>query len=149
MADTTIPAAVAHDLRDLYLLAPPAGLNLSNDSVRIEHATTEPPSPRLVFIAGEPKAQSKMDGTAFVPISVQFISSMDRMTVEQHETAAAKIDAWWRSIRGAKRRDTLSSRVYLHELITMQPTTAIRKEEREQVTIIRGNLMVTLLAPGI
>lgn len=146
MSDTTIPDALALDLRDLYLSAQPAGINLPADHVRLKHAATELPSPRLVILTGDPKRQPKMDGTAFVPISIQYITSMDRVPPAEHQLAAGKIDTWWRTLRATRRRTTLSSRVYLHELLTMQPTTAIRQDEREQVTTIRGDLMITLLA---
>jgi hypothetical protein len=146
MPDSTIPDALALDLHDLFLSAPPAGLNLPANRIRLKHAVEDIPSPRLVILTGDPRRQPRMDGTAFIPVSVQYISSLDRVTPEEHQAAAGKIDAWWRSIRSTKRRNPLFSRVYLHELLTMQPTTAIRQEEREQVTTIRGDLMVTLIA---
>jgi len=144
---TTIPDALALDLQALFLAQQTAaGLAVATDSVRLKHAITDTPSPRLVILVGEPRRQAGMDGTAFVPVSVQYISSMDRVTPSDHQTTAGKIDAWWRSIRASKRRNMLSSRVYLHELLTQQPTQSIREEEREQVTTIRGDLMVTLVS---
>jgi hypothetical protein len=144
MSESTIPDALALDLRDLFLAAQPSGFALPADSVRLKHATTEPPSPRLIILTGDPRRQPKMDGTAFVPVSIQYITSMDRVTPANHQIAAGNLDAWWRSIRGSKRRNVITTRVYLHELLTTQPTNAIREEEREQVTTIRGDLMVTL-----
>lgn len=146
MSDFTIPDAVAADLRDLYLAAPPAGAVLAADRVRLKHATAEPPTPRLVIIAGDPRPIGRMDGTAVVPISLEYITSMDREPPEAHQLAAGALDAWWRSIRLAKRRGVLVSRVYLHDLVTRQPSTGIRQEEREQVTAIRGDLTVTLVS---
>lgn len=146
MSDSTIPDALALDLRDLYLSAQPAGMAIAADSVRVKHAEGEPPSERLVILTGDPRNQIRMEGTAKVPVSIQYITSKDRMTPDAHRLNAGKLDEWWRSIRAAKRRGTLSSRVYLHEITNLQPTTAIRAEEREQVTTLRGELMVTLLA---
>jgi hypothetical protein len=142
MSERTIPDALALDLQDLYLEAQPEPIPA--ESIRLKHESGEPPSPRLVILTGDPRRQPLMDGTAFIPVSVQYITSMDRVTPEEHQIAAGKIDTWWRSIRAEKRRATLSSRTYLHELMTTQPTGSI--SAREQITTIRGDLMVTLIA---
>jgi hypothetical protein len=144
MSDSTIPDAVAADLRDLYLSAQPGGLALAAGAVRPKHATTEPPATRLVILCSEPKGVPKMEGTASLDVSLEYITSLDSVTPEAHQAAAGIIDAWWRTLRGAKRRDVISTRIYLHDLVNGQPTTGIR--EREQVTIIRGKLTVTLVA---
>lgn len=147
MPDTTIPDALALDLRELYLSAPPAGLAIPAEDVRLKHSVEELPSPRLVMLTGDPRRQPRMDGTALVPISVEYITSMDRVTPEEHSEGAGKIDAWWKAIRASKRGDVLFQRVYLHEIITLQPVNGIRKDEREQTTTIRGDMMVTMIAP--
>jgi hypothetical protein len=144
MSDSTIPDAVAADLRDFFLSAQPGGLALPNDNVRPKHATTEPPATRLVILCGEPKGVPRMEGTAVVDVSLEYISSMDpEGALAAHQAAAGKIDAWWRNLRSAKRRDVISTRIYLHDHANGQPTTEIR--EREQVTVIRGKLTVTLV----
>jgi hypothetical protein len=146
MPDTTIPEALCHDLRDYFLAIPPAGVALSADQIRFKHAEDEPPSPRLTILYGDPTPVPKMDGTANIPVSLEFISSMDRVTPEDHRAIAGKIDEWFRSIRGARRRLLLRTRVYLHDVITQQPTSSIVKDEREQITSIRGLMIVTLVA---
>lgn len=146
MSDTTIPEALAADLRDYFLANPPTGVAMSADQIRFKHATGEPPSPRLAILYGDPRPVPKMDGTANVPVSLEYITSMDRVSPEEHQAIAGKIDAWFRAIRGARRRLVLRTRVYLHDVVTQQPSSSIAKDEREQITIIRGNLVVTLVA---
>jgi len=146
MSTATIPDALAADLRAYFLASPPIGVTLAADRVRIKHAEGEPPSPRLVILCGDPKPVAKMDGTATIPVSMEYITSMDSVTPDAHQTIAGKIDEWWRSIRAAKRRDVIVTRIYLHDLVTQQPTSSINKEDREQITAIRGNLTVTLVA---
>lgn len=147
MPDTTIPDALAADLRDYFLSAQPGGLAIPADSVRVKHAEGEPPSPRLVFLMGDPKNQVRMEATAKIVVSMQYITSSDRVTPAEHQAAAGKLDVWWRGIRTVKRRDVIFTRTYLHEITNLQPTTAIRAEEREQMTTIRGEMMVTLVSP--
>lgn len=146
MSDTTIPDALAADLRDYFLAYPPAGVSLSADQVRFKHAEGEPPSPRLAILYGDPRAVPKMDGTANVPVALEYITSMDRVTPAEHQAIAGKIDEWFRGIRGARRRLVLRTRVYLHDVVLQQPSSSIAKEEREQITTIRGDMMVTLVA---
>lgn len=146
MPDTTIPDALADDLRDLYLSAQPAGLNLDADRVCLKHAKGEPPSPRLVFLMGDPKHQVRMEGTAEIIASMQYITSSDSIEPAAHQLTAGKLDTWIRSIRALKRRGVISSRCYLHEITNMQPITAIRTEQREQVTTLRAKMMVTLVS---
>ncbi|MES2923688.1 MAG: hypothetical protein V4819_19190 [Verrucomicrobiota bacterium] len=146
MPDSTIPDAVAADLRDLFLSAQPGGLSLPPDSVRPKHATTEPPSTRLVILCGEPKHVPRMEATGVVDVSLEYITSMDHVSPAEHQAAAGHIDAWWREIRGAKRRDVVATRIYLHDLVNAQASTGIRTDDREQVTTIRGKLTVTLVA---
>jgi hypothetical protein len=146
MSDSTIPDALAADLRDMFLAAPPAGVTISADRVRFKHSDGEPPSPRLVILTGDPMPVAKMDRTAKVPVSIEYITSMDSITPEAHQQIAGKIDEWWNTIRGAKRRNVIVTRTYLHDLVTRQPSNSINKDQREQVTAIRGDLMVTLVA---
>jgi hypothetical protein len=146
MSDSTIPDAVAADLRDLYLAAPPAGIILPAERVRLKHSTDALPSPRLVILTGDPQPVPRMDGTAKIPVSIEYITAMDSVTPAAHQLAAGALDAWWRSIRASKRRNVIVSRVYLHDLTTTQPSISIRAEDREQVTAIRGQLTVTLVS---
>ena len=146
MSDSTIPDAVAADLRELYLAAPPARLILPAERVRLKHSTAAVPSPRLVILTGDPKNVPRMDATATIPVSIEYITSMDAVTPADHQLAAGALDAWWRSIRSAKRRAVIVSRVYLHDLATTQPSLSIRTEDREQVTAIRAQLTVTLVS---
>ena len=146
MSESTIPDALAADLRDHYLSAPPAGATLAAERVTLKHATGSIPSPRIVILTGDPKSIPKMDGTASVPVSIEYITSMDSITPAAHQLAAGVLDAWWRSIRGAKRRNVVATRTYLHDLVTRQPSNSIRQDEREQVTAIRGDLTVTLVS---
>lgn len=146
MSDSTIPDAVAADLRDLYLAAPPAGNIIPAERVRLKHSTDALPSPRLVILTGNPQPVPRMDGTAKVPISIEYITSMDSIPPGTHQLAAGALDAWWRSIRAAKRRAVIATRVYLHDIATSQPSLSISAEDREQITTIRGDLTVTLVA---
>lgn len=144
----TIPAALAADLRDLFLSDIPDDTGLTSANVRLQPSTDDIPAPRLVILTADPRRARGMDGTAMIPVSIQFISSMDRTTPDAHQVIAGKIDAWWRSIRPAKRRAAISTRIYLHDLLSTQPTTAINAEAREQITTIRGDIMGTLIVPA-
>ncbi|MEO5712165.1 MAG: hypothetical protein ABIT37_01645 [Luteolibacter sp.] len=144
MPETTIPDALAADLRDYFLSAQPDGVAIPAGSCRFRHEVTELPSPRLVFLAGDPKFVLRQDTTAMVPITLEYISSMDRVTPDEHRTTAGLIDGWMRAIRAAKRRNAIATRTYLHEIVIRQPVTSIRKEEREEVTTLRADITVTL-----
>jgi hypothetical protein len=143
--DHTIIDALAEDLRDFFLTAQPAGFSLQADSVRLKHSAEEILSPRLVILTDEPKRQSRMDATANVSVEIEYVTSMDRMPPDQHRADAGILDEWFRAIRPSKRRSVIGTRVYLHEIVVMQPTNSIREESREQVTVLRGELMVTLI----
>lgn len=144
MPDTTIPDALAADLRDFYLSAQPAGLALPTASVRFRHETTDLPAERLVILPGDPKFQMRQETTAMVPISLEYITPMDRVTPARHRETAGKLDTWLRTIRGLKRRTAIATRVYLHEIDVMQPVDSIGEEDREQITTLRAEVMVTL-----
>lgn len=146
MSLPTIPDAVIADLQDFYLSDPPAGLDLDESRLRFLHAAGEPPSPRLVILAGDPRAQYGMEETSTLPVEIHYITSADRVTADEHRAAAGILDAWWRSLRAAKRREVLSTRIYLHDHRTLHPVTEIDAESREQVTILRGSMVVTLMS---
>lgn len=144
MSESTIPDALAEDLRDYLLASMPAGLSLPEGAVRRQVETTEPPVPRLVILCGNPRRQPRMDATSFVAVSLEYVSSIDQTSRADHEAAAGRLDAWWRGLRAAKRRDVIASRIYLHEQLAQQPLMSIR--DREYVTALRGDLMVSLTA---
>ena len=144
MADSTIPDALAADLRDYFLAAQPAGLDLPADSVRLRHGTTEPPVPRLVIITADPKNVPRMEGTAKIAVRVEYLTSMDRVSPEAHQVTAGHLDAWWRGLRSARRRAVIATRVYMHDVSNGQAAIEIRSEGREQLTTLRGEFTVTL-----
>jgi hypothetical protein len=146
MPDLTIPDAVASDLEARLLSNPVTGVPLPADRIRKKSESGEIPSPRLVILCGDPRYVKNMHGTARIPVSLEYITSQDRVTAEDHEIAAGKIDAWWRALATSKRRAVIAEKIYLHDLILTQPSKSVRTEEREQVTAIRGDLVVTLVA---
>jgi hypothetical protein len=145
--ETSIPDALEADLRDYFLAAQPGALALPEGSVRVKIDTAAIVSPRLVFQAGEPKPRNGMDGTARIPIEIEYVTSLDAVSeTDDHRETAAIIDAWLRSIRSVKRRDVVATRIYLHDIYTLHPVTSIRAAEREQSTKIRGEVLCTLVA---
>ncbi len=145
MSDSTIPDALAADLRDYFLATLGVTFGLDPASVRLKHATEEIPSPRVVILMGDPGMVYGMEATAKILVSIQYITSSDSVSPEAHQEKAGELDNWCRSIRGAKRRAVISSRVFLHDSKNMQAITAIRKDEREQMTAIRAEMTVTLV----
>lgn len=138
---STIPDSLAQDLRDHILATlefPPA--------VRLHLETSEPPSPRIVILTGEPKTYSGMSGTARVPVEIQYISSLDRTEPDAHRIAAGKLDTLLRTLRTSLRHQNLASRVYLHDAFPSAPSSAIRAEDREQVTSFKADYVVTLIS---
>lgn len=148
MPDTTIPDAIFSDLKARLLSHPIEDLDLT-DRIRAENESTELPSPRLVILCGTPRYVPRMDGTARIPVTLQYISSQDHVPEEQHNEAAGKVDAWWRDLSVSKRRDVIATAIYLHDLILTQPEKSLRKDDREQVTAIRGELVVTLVDTSV
>ncbi len=140
----TIPDALAADLRELFLADQPLEENLAAAGVVLKHATKEPPSPRLVILPGTPQRISGQDATARVPFELQYITSMDRVTPEVHKAAAGKIDTWLREIRISHRRALIGSRTWMHDLYCMHPVFSTKAEDKEQVSQIRGEALVTL-----
>jgi len=140
----TIPDALAADLRELYLTDQPTTDPLPEDALLLKLEVSELPSPRLLFIPGSPVRIPGQDATARVPFSLDFISSMDRQSPDDHRAEAGKIDDWLRAIRLSHRRNLIGSRVWLHDLYCLHPVTTIDTEDREQKTTIRGEAIVTL-----
>jgi hypothetical protein len=147
MADMTIPDALENDFRDHYRSAPVATPHLDASRVRRKHETEDFPCPRLVITAGEPKRQPGMSATARVPLTLELVTSLDQQSTDLHRTVAAVIDAWLReirSMRGGRGELSAFTRLYLHDLILLQPSARI--EERWQVTQFRCEAVVTLYA---
>lgn len=143
----TIPDSLAADLRDYFLTAQPLTPPLAASSIRLKLAAEEMPSPRLVIIPGEPRLVPQMPCTARVPCSLEYITSLDRVPAASHRDAAGQIEAWLRDIRTARRRQPLFSRVFLHDIFSITSILSIRQAEREQVTTIRCEPVITLCAP--
>jgi hypothetical protein len=145
MSDLTIPDALADDLRDIFLATQPLDPELPDAAVRLKlDASGEPPSPRLLILCGDPQRISGQDGTARIPFELQYISSMDRETPEDHRAAAGLIDEWLREVRITYRRDVISSRVWLHDLYNRHAQFTIAEDGREQIAHLRGEALVTL-----
>ncbi len=149
MSYDSIPDDLMSDLRALFMEQAPVSVpELPVNSLRLKLETTDQPSTRLVFLAGpDPKRISGQDATARVAFSLELIASLDRVTPEAHRAMAGKIDAWLRDIRISKRRQVISSRVWMHDLYCNHPAFEIRsgsETDREQVAIIRGEAIVTL-----
>lgn len=142
MTEATIPEAIAADLQDLFNAAPPAGASIPAARVRVKNEMGDLPSPRLVILAGEPRAVPKMNGTARVPVVIEYITNKNAVQEQQHAAASGALDAWFRSLATSKRRSVIVSRVHLHDLIPSQAVTTMR--ESEQVTLLRADLVVTL-----
>lgn len=143
MSENTISDALARDLRALFLADEPLTTALDSSAVRLQFEITELPSPRLVFIGGDPVRIPGQDGTSRVPFEVRYITSLDRVAESVHHAVAAEVDAWLREIRISKRRGLIDSRVWLHDLYSKHPVYA-HNESREQVTTMRGEAIVTL-----
>jgi hypothetical protein len=143
--DSTIPDALAEDLRSLLITSLPHGSGLDADKVRFKLDTAPPPSPRLVLLPGEPVRVSGQPGTARMPFVIEYISSMDRMTPDEHRAVCGRIDDWLRGIAVTKRRCVLHRLLYLHDLYNQHPLQSIEAVEREQKGTIRGEVIVTLV----
>lgn len=144
MSDHTIPDALAADLRALFIADSPLTTALPEASLRLKLETTDLPSPRILFLVGDPKRIQGQDYTARVPFTLTYISSMDRETPAAHRAIAGEIDQWLREIRLTKRRAVLDSLTWLHDLYNMHPVISIRADDREQVAELRGEAVVTL-----
>lgn len=150
---TTIPATIgdllASDLRDFYLAAVPAGCLAEADRVRLRDTPGEPPSPRIEILPGEVRRVEQMHGTARVFLNLALIHSKDDPELEeQHRRMGALLDDWWRALCSDTRPGPFAN-LYLHAWLTQQPTSGIREEERERVTTLRTEAVVTLRTPGI
>jgi hypothetical protein len=145
----TIPDSIFSDLKARLLSHPVAGVDLPADRIRAENSGEKLPSPRLVILCGTPRYVSGMAGTARVPVSLQYITSQDSVTAEAHDLNAGKIEAWWRNLGMVKRRDVIAAEIYLHDLIQTQPEKSLRKDDREQVTALRGDMVVTLVDTSV
>lgn len=144
MSELTIPDALAADLRDLFAEAQPITPEIPETALRLKFATGEPPVPRLVFLAGDPKRISGQDATARVPFTIELYHSPDRTTPETHRAIAGKIDGWLRELRIDKRRAVIHSRTWLHDLYVLHPQFAFGDDNRELVARMRGEAVVTL-----
>lgn len=141
----TLPDSLAADLRDLFADELPVSTETIPAHCRLlRFETQEIPSPRLVFMCGDATRISGQDGTARVPFTVEFSTSMDRVSPQTHRTISGEIDEWLRDVRIEKRRAVLWSRIYLHDLYNNQPQFIIEEDDREQVTRFRGEAIITL-----
>lgn len=139
----SLPDALAADLRAALIAAAPI-TGFPPGDIRLDQETADLPARRIVVICGDAQRVQAMDATARIPFSVEYISPMDDQEPEAHRTAAGLLDAWLRAIRVSKRRALLATRVYLHDLYTLQPIPSRPTEEREATTTIRGEAVVTL-----
>ena len=142
----TIPDSFAGDLKAFFLSAPPVVFDEKN--VRLQHEKANLVSPRLVILCGDPKRVPKMDGTANVPVSMEIVTSMDRSTGEAHQNLAGALQSWWLTIRSQRLSETTFPRCYLHDFLVMPASTIERPRdgERERVTTLRANAIITLFA---
>jgi hypothetical protein len=138
----TITDALAADLRESFLAAAPLGaFEGSRALLSVENG--ELPCPRLVFTCGDARRVQGMDNTARIPFSIDYTTSIDRTIPEQHRTAAGLLSAWIIGLK-TRRRALLSTRLYLHDIYTLQPLAARPTNEREATTTFRGEAVVTL-----
>ena len=145
MPDLTIPDSLAADLRDHLIANLPAGIPLTADRIRVRHQTEDPPCPRAVILAGDPQRQYGMDYTGKIPVEITYVTSKDRTRPDEHQLDAAALSSWWINLRATKRREVISTRVYLHDIFITPPRTDVTADNREQVTTIAGSLMVSLV----
>jgi hypothetical protein len=143
--DSTIPDALALDLQSLLIASIPHGSGLDADKIRVKLDTADVPSPRIVILPGEPKRVSGQPGTARMPFVIEYISSMDRMSPDEHRAVSGRIDQWLRDLAVSKRRCVLHRLIYLHDLYNQHPLQTIETVEREQKGTIRGEVIVTLV----
>jgi hypothetical protein len=144
MSYDSIPDDLMSDLRALFMEETPIlPSEIPSGNLRLKLETADLVTPRIVFLAGDPKRISGQDATARVPFEIQLIQHMDRTQPDAHRIAAGKIDAWLREIRISKRREVISSRVWMHDLYNNHPVFSIQNE-REQVATLRAETIVTL-----
>ena len=138
----TITDALAADLRESFLTtAPLEAFEGSRALLSVEGGDL--PCPRLVFTCGDARRVQGMDNTARIPFAIDYTTSIDRTIPDQHREAAGKISTWLISLK-SHRRDLLSTRLYLHDIYTLQPLAARPTNEREATTTMRGEAVVTL-----
>jgi len=142
----TLSDALAADLRDCLAAAAPAGLDIRRDDIRLRHDTRELPGRRIVIRPGEARMETGMDGTGTCTVEIDFITPMDRTTPDAHRAMAAALAGWWSGLRAARRRQAISSRCLLHDLRPDLASPSIEDADREQVTTLRGDFIVTLFA---
>jgi len=144
-----LSSALAADLLDLFAAAQPLTTALPDTALRLEGDTEALPSPRIVFLTGEPARVPGMDGTARVQVSIEVIASLDRAESSGHGWVTCEVDSWLRAIRLSKRRAVVSTRVYLHDLYCEHAVFSIRSEQRELCGTVRAEAVVTLLAAPV
>ena len=140
----TIADAFQSDLRARFIFDSP--IPFDEKSIRLQDEVEEIVSPRLVILCGDPKRFAQMDGTARVPVSIEFSTSLDRVDLDDHRATAGKLQEWWVSLRAFKKVNAAFARCYLHDLLIAPPSTIerARNKEREQVTTVRADAVVTL-----
>jgi hypothetical protein len=142
----TIPDSFAGDLKAFFLANPPVAID--EKRVRLQHETEDLPSPRLMILCGNPARIPKMDGTARVPVSLEIVTSMDRAALETHRSLAGALQSWWIALRAQKLSESAFARCYMHDFLVIPPSTVerARGDDREQVTTLRAEALVTLFA---
>ena len=148
---TSIPATVgdllASDLRAYYLSAVPSGSLTDPDRIRLRDTPGEPPCPRIEISPGEIRRVPQMDGTSRIMLNLALVHSKDDPELEaQHLAMAARLDDWWRALCTDLRPGPFQN-LYLHGWLTQQPTSGFREDERERITTLRTEAIVTLCVP--